>query len=44
MCLPVSWRVVGSMWQLAQRVLTSFFPRSIRSGVGSARKVTFSTG
>ena len=42
--LPVSWRVVGFMWQLAQRTPASFLPRSIRSGVGSALKATFSTG
>ncbi len=44
MRLPVSWRVVGFMWQLAQRTPASFLPRSMRSGVGSALKVTFSTG
>ena len=44
MRLPVSSRVVGSMWQLAQRTLASFLPRATRSGVGSAWKVTFSTG
>src|SRR4051794_15634804 len=39
--LPVSFPVVGSMWQPAQRSAPYFFPRATRSGVTGTLSASF---